>query len=83
MNRTSQAEIVQYEVAGLEVDRDMIRSLANRLATEGPHADPIRAKIKQLLAGQGSIAGALRRSPLVGANLDLTRDRISPREIGL
>lgn len=83
MNRTSRAEIVQYEVAGLEVDQDMIRSLANRLATEGPHADRIRARINEVLADQSGIAAALRRSPLASANLDLTRDRISPREIDL
>jgi hypothetical protein len=80
---TSQAEIVQYRVAGLEIDRDIIRSLAKRLAEGGPDADRIRTKINEALDGKGGIAAALLKSPLAGADLNLTRDRIFPREIDL
>jgi hypothetical protein len=83
VSTTSQAEIVQYEVAGLEIDRDMIRSLAKRLAKEGRDANHIRARINEVLESKGGIVVALLRSPLVGADLDLTRDRAPPRDIDL
>ena len=82
-NTTSQPEIVRYEVAGLESDRDMIRSLAERLAQDGSDANRIRTIIGEALAGKGGIVAALLRSPLTGADLDLTRDRVSPRVIDL
>lgn len=77
------AQIVRYEVAGLEIDRAMIRSLAKELAAGGPAADRIRSRINEVLTGKGGAAAALRRSPLVGANLGLTRDHVSPRNIDL
>lgn len=77
------AQIVRYEVAGLEIDRAMILSLAKELAAGGPAADRIRSRINEVLTGKGGVAAALRRSPLVGANLGLTRDRVSPRNIDL
>jgi hypothetical protein len=69
-------------VLGREADRDLIRSLARRLAENGPEASRLRASVGKTLAGEpptkGGILAALRRSPLVGADLDLTR----PREVG-
>lgn len=64
-------------------DRDIIRSLANRLAEEGSDADRIRTQINEALDGKGGIVGALLRSPLIGAELDLIRDRELPRDIDL
>lgn len=61
----------------------MIRSLAKRLAKGGSDADRIRAKIGDALDGKGGIVAALLRSPLVGAELDLTRDCELPRDIDL
>ncbi|UPJ54193.1 hypothetical protein IVB30_20515 [Bradyrhizobium sp. 200] len=75
--------MVQYEVAGLEIDRDMIRPLAKRLAKEGPDANHIRTRINELLESKGRIVAALLRSPLVGADLGLSRDRAPPRDIDL
>ena len=67
----------------MENDRDMIRSLAKRLAKGGSEADRIRTQINDALDGKGGIVAALLRSPLVGAVLDLTRDRVPPRDIDL
>ncbi|MCI4588957.1 hypothetical protein MOK15_02395 [Sphingobium sp. BYY-5] len=61
----------------------MIRSLAKRLAKGGVEADRIRTQINEALDGKGGIVAALLRSPLVGAGLDLTRDRVPPRDIDL
>lgn len=61
----------------------MVRSLAKSLAKGGSEADRIRTKINEALDGKGSIVAALLRSPLVGADLDLTRDCVPPRDIDL
>ena len=82
-NTISQPKIVRYEVAGLASDRDMIRSLAERLAQGGSDADRIRTKVGEALACKGGIVAAPLRSPLIGADLDLTRDRAFPRDIDL
>jgi transposase len=81
-SRLSKRGLVRFEVLGREADRDLIRSLARRLAENGPEASRLRASVGKTLAGEpptkGGILAALRRSPLVGADLDLTR----PREVG-
>lgn len=65
--------------AQVDADRDLIRSLARRLAKDNPDASRLRAAVSQTIAGEplkkGDILAALRRSPLVGAGLDLTRSR--------
>jgi hypothetical protein len=71
----------RFEVLGLDADRDLIRSLAKRLAENDPGAARIRAAISRTIAGEpqkGGILAALRRSPLVGAKFKLDR----PRELG-
>lgn len=83
MPMTSQDPIVRYEVVGLEADRDLMRSLAERLAKGGPHADQMRADIARFLAGKGGIVAALLRSPLTGSDLDLTRDHAPSRGLDL
>lgn len=69
----------------LRRDRDLIRLLARRLAEEGPDAVNLRAAVNQSIAGEppkkGRILDALRRSPLVGADLDLTRSREEGRKV--
>jgi hypothetical protein len=77
--------VARFEVLGLDADRDLIRSLAKRLAENDPDAARIRATVRQMIAGEspkkGGILAALRRSPLVGADLDLTRSRGRPSRI--
>jgi hypothetical protein len=79
--------MARFEVLGLDADRDLIRSLAKRLAENDPDAVRIRAAVSQTIAGEppgkGGILAALRRSPLVGADLDLARSRDTGRKVDL
>jgi hypothetical protein len=78
----SKRGLARFEVLGRDADRDLIRSLARRLAEDGAEASRLRAIVGQAVAGEpprkGGILAALRRSPLVGADLDFRR----PREQG-
>lgn len=86
-NRLNQRGIIRFEVQGLELDRALIRTLARRLADGGPDAQTARAKIEQIVTGEppasGGILQALRRSPLVGADLELSRVRDGGRKVDL
>lgn len=77
--RLDQRGTARFEVLGLDGDRDLIRSLAKRLAASGPDSARLRASVRRTLSGdppaKGSILKALRRSPLVGADLDFERLR--------
>ncbi len=76
-SRLSARGLARFEVLGLVADKELIRSLARRLAEEGPEAARLRAAVSQTITGEpprkGGILAALRRSPLVGADLDLSR----------
>lgn len=86
-SRLSERGLARFEVLGRDADRDLIRSLARRLAEEGPEASRLRAALSQTIAGEppekGGILAALRRSPLVGANLDLARPHEDGRKVDL
>lgn len=86
-DRLSQRGMARFEVLGLEGDRELVRGLAKRLAEEGPESERLRAAVNRTLAGpssrKGGILAALRRSPLVGAELDLTRARETGRSVDL
>jgi hypothetical protein len=79
--------LARFEVLGRAGDRGLIRSLARRLAQDGPEADRLRASIARTVSGEpkktGGILAALRRSPLVGAEIDLRRPREAGREVDL
>lgn len=86
-SRLSERGLARFEVLGRDADRDLIRSLARRLAEEGPEASRLRANLSQTIAGEppkkGGILAALRRSPLVSANLDLARPHEDGRKVDL
>ncbi|MEH2561270.1 hypothetical protein [Bradyrhizobium sp. AZCC 2289] len=69
--------MARFEVLALDADRDLIQSLARRLAEDDSEAVRIRAAVKRTIAGEpsqkGGILAALRRSPLVGVALNLAR----------
>jgi hypothetical protein len=77
----------RFEVLGRDADRDLIRSLARRLAEDTPEASDLRAAVRSAIAGPptqpGGILAALRRSPLVGVDLDLVRSREEDRKVDL
>lgn len=83
--RLGKRGLSRFEVLGRDADRDLIRSLARRLAEEGPEATRLRAAVSRTIAGEppkkGGIVAALRRSPLVGADLDVTRPREEGRNV--
>jgi hypothetical protein len=85
--RLSQLGLARFEVLGRDADRDLIRSLARRLAADSPDVSRIRAAVSQTLRGdppsKGGIVAALRRSPLVGADLDLARSSEEGRELDI
>lgn len=86
-SRLGERGLARFEVLGRDADRDLIRSLARRLAEDGPEAARLRVVLSQTDAGEppkkGGILAALRRSPLVGADLDLTRPREEGRKVEL
>ena len=86
-SRLNARGIARFEVLGLEIDRELIRSLAKRLAENDRDAMRIRAAVSRTIAGdspqKGGILAALRRSPLVGTDLNITRDRTPGREVDL
>jgi outer membrane protein TolC len=79
--------MARFEVLGLDADRDLIRSLAKRLAENDIDAARIRAAVSRTIGGEppkkGGILAALRRSPLVGAGLNVVRSRAPGRKINL
>jgi len=85
--RLSERGMARFEVLGLDADRELIRSFARRLAEGGPGAARLRAAVIQTVGGQpprkGGVLEALRRSPLVGADLDLRRPYEKGRKVTL
>jgi len=83
-SRLSEKGLARFEVLGRDSDRDLIRSLAKRLAEDTSEASQLRLAVSKSMAGDGSkkggILAALRRSPLVAADLDLTRSREEGRQ---
>ena len=87
--RTKQAQrgLGRFEVQARKTDRELIRALARKLAEQGPEAGQLRGVVRRALSGRssetGGILAALRRSPLVGAELDLERPREEGRRVDL
>jgi hypothetical protein len=83
--RQAKRGLARFEVLGLDADRDLIRSLAKRLAEDGPEAARLRTAMSQTIGGEppqkGGILAALRRSPLVGVDLDLSRSHEAGRKV--
>jgi hypothetical protein len=85
--RLSGRGMARFEVLGLDVDRKLVRSLARRLAENDSEAKRLRTMLRRAIPTEppkkGGILKALLRSPLAGANLDLTRPKISGRKVKL
>jgi hypothetical protein len=86
-SRLTKRGIARFEVLGLDADRDLIRSLARRLAEDGPDSARIRAAIGRTISGEppkkGGILAALLRSPHVGADVELKRSEEAGRKVDL
>ena len=85
--RLARRGLTRFEIMARESDRELIRALARRLAGEGPEAQKVRSAVKTAVSGKapkpGNILTALRRSPMVGADLDLSRPREKGRKVDL
>lgn len=86
--RLAERGLGRFEVRGLEADKDLIRGLARRLAADDPDAGVLQADLRRRLGeGEpprvGGILAALRRSPLLDADLDLSREETPGRDAGL
>jgi hypothetical protein len=85
--RLAERSLARYEVRGSAQDKQLLRKLAKRLAENDPAAAQLRAEIAERLSDKserrGGIWAALRRSPLVGADLNLEREVVPPRDIDL
>ena|SRR5215469_15733959 len=84
--RLKQRGMGRFEILGLDADRELIRFLAKRLIEDDGRAKRIRATLRRLVASEqprGGILAALRRSPLVGAELDLRRSTTPGRAVDL
>jgi hypothetical protein len=83
--RLSERGLARFEVLGRADDRALIRTLARRLSEDGIEATRLRAAVHQSIGGEpprtGGILAALRRSPLVGSELDLERAREDGRDV--
>ncbi len=79
--------LARFEVLAPVRDRDLIRAIARRLAESGDDAIRIRCTLTTTIAGEppakGGILAALRRSPMVGAKLELAREVTSSRAVDL
>ena len=79
--------VKRFEVMALGPDRELLRKLVRRLTDDGPEADRAQAAVKELVVDKpsslGGILAVLRRSPLVGADLDLSRPRVEGHRIDL
>ena len=84
-SRLRERGLARFEVLARDADRDLIRSVARRLAEDGPEASRLRVAVNQTIEGdppvKGGILAALRRSPLVDADLDLVRVRETGRDV--
>lgn len=84
--RLEERGMARFEILGMNADRELIRSLAKRLSEGDPDARRIRATLKRLVGNEppkGGILAALRRSPLVGADLDTQRHVTHGRSLDL
>jgi hypothetical protein len=86
-SRLTERGMARFEVVARDDDRELIRSVAKRLAQGGADADRLRAAVIQAMSGappqKGGILKALLASPLIGSELDLTRPRQEGRKVDI
>lgn len=84
--RLQRRGMARFEVLGRNADRDLIRSLAKKLAQGDAEARRIRSEVTRTVSGtarKGGILAALRRSPLVGSELKIERPFDAGRNVDL
>ncbi len=84
--RLSQRGMTRFEVLARRTDRELIRSLARALSEDDTKANDVREALQRIAgkpAAKGGVLAALRRSPMVGAELELHRPVVTGREVEL
>jgi hypothetical protein len=85
--RLGERGLGRYEVRGLLQDKELVRKFAKRLATNDAEAARLRTEVSQRIRPHPLVSkdiwDALRRSPAVGADLDLSREVVPERDIDL
>src|SRR5258708_39566751 len=86
-NRLAEKGLVRCAVPGRDSDRELVRTVARRLAEGGPEGGRLRSGVNQTISGglprKGGIVQALLASPLIGSELDLTRPREEGRKVDI
>lgn len=85
--RLSKRGVSRFEVVGRKDDRELIRTLAKRLAEEGADAARLRAEIDRSLSGsqakKGRVLAALLRAPSALADVEFDRPAMRERKLDL
>lgn len=88
--RLAERGLGRFEVRGLPADKALLRELARQLASGDDLAAALRTELERRVAGAdaeaprvGGILAALRRSPMVGADLHFPREVVAGRDSGL
>ena len=85
--RLARKGVGRFEVQGRIADKELLRTIARKLAEGGADGARVREAVVVAVANaddhKGGIWAALRRSPLVGTELNIERLRAKPREIEL
>lgn len=85
--RLQRRGITRFEVLGLDIDRELIRSLAKRLRENDPGAQRIRSEVSQTISGssrkKGGLLAVLQLPRVAGLELEIKRPFESGRKIDL
>ena len=84
--RLSQRGMTRFEVLARRTDQELIRSVARALTEDDAKAKDVRDALQRIAGkptSKGGILAALRRSPMVGAELELHRPVVAGREVEL
>jgi hypothetical protein len=85
--RLAERGLARFEVLGRDADRDLIRSLARRLAEDGPDSIQLRRTVSGAVApmppSRGRVLASLRQSPLVGSGIEIAKTRHPGRDVDL
>lgn len=82
--RIAKQGLARFEVIGHERDKALIRDLARRLAADNAEAARLREQLQGVsnpLEAKGGFWTMIRNSPLVGADLDLSRPVVPERDV--
>jgi hypothetical protein len=85
--RLGQKGIARFEVLGRDDDRELIRTLARRLAEKGPGSIRLRAEVTRSLsastAKRGGVLAALMRAPAALVDVKFDRPPMPERKLDL